>query len=427
MPSSLGTEVAGTQCMSFFRTAPGFLVVLAPRSRPCNHVTDAMTRLAVKECGGVSRETFDACTNTVVAFLHADLPEAVPAVDLLYHLFKQQAGLLDEARRGRERDNPATDEDVMPFWHEFAMPILYSFAVLCKDFSRAEVQISAMILLQRALLDHEVDAFLPKEAWRECMYKIVFPLLEDVLSTDVSSGKDFERRRLRASMLLSKVFLQHMHILSALPDFDDIWLTVLHLMLRFLQVASTDVLLDAVPESLKNVINVMTATGVMSPPASVTAGGTPTPQPNTTLPSSPSSEPAPPSLGSEAAEGATSSQSASKTGSSQPASAAQLQEQHPSEASLRSASVAASLWARTIAEISKVSKTLAEEITTSHATPTCPSPTTSSPIPSSSALATDKPSHALPSPSPHASPAMSAASSSPVPDTPGHESSTSAP
>jgi len=70
-----------------------------------------------------------------------------------------------------------------------------------------------------------------------------------------------EETKLRASMMLSKVFLQHLTSLASLPTFTALWLTILDLVGQFCASASTDILSDALPESLKNMLLVMDTSG----------------------------------------------------------------------------------------------------------------------------------------------------------------------
>merc|ERR1719445_647223 len=70
-----------------------------------------------------------------------------------------------------------------------------------------------------------------------------------------------EETKLRAAMMLSKVFLQHLGPLSSLPTFTALWLTLLDLVGQFCATASTDILADALPESLKNMLLVMDTSG----------------------------------------------------------------------------------------------------------------------------------------------------------------------
>ena len=82
---------------------------------------------------------------------------------------------------------------------------------------------------------------------------------EDQLSSAVNTGID--ETKLRAAMMLSKVFLQHLTSLSGLPTFSALWLSILDLIGQFSVTASTDILADALPESLKNMLLVMDTNG----------------------------------------------------------------------------------------------------------------------------------------------------------------------
>lgn len=62
---------------------------------------------------------------------------------------------------------------------------------------------------------------------------------------------------MRASTLLSKVFLQHLSPLLSLSTFAALWLTILDFMDKYMHAGSSDLLSEAVPESLKNMLLVM--------------------------------------------------------------------------------------------------------------------------------------------------------------------------
>ena len=82
---------------------------------------------------------------------------------------------------------------------------------------------------------------------------------EGQLAASVNTGID--ETKLRAAMMLSKVFLQHLTSLSGLPTFSALWLSILDLIGQFSVTASTDILADALPESLKNMLLVMDTSG----------------------------------------------------------------------------------------------------------------------------------------------------------------------
>jgi brefeldin A-resistance guanine nucleotide exchange factor 1 len=71
-----------------------------------------------------------------------------------------------------------------------------------------------------------------------------------------------EETRTRAATLLGKVFLQHLTPLASLPTFTLLWKTILDFMEKFMKAASSDLLADAVPESLKNMLLVMDTAGI---------------------------------------------------------------------------------------------------------------------------------------------------------------------
>ena len=61
--------------------------------------------------------------------------------------------------------------------------------------------------------------------------------------------------------VLLQVFLQHLGPLSSLPTFTALWLTILDFLGQFVLTASSDLLADALPESLKNMLLVMDTSG----------------------------------------------------------------------------------------------------------------------------------------------------------------------
>ena len=85
---------------------------------------------------------------------------------------------------------------------------------------------------------------------------------------------------LRAVTLLSKVFLHHLAALLALPNFSVLWLRALELLQSYVHAPDNELLLEAVPETLKNMLLVMGTSGAFDeskPPADDGAGGEPPP------------------------------------------------------------------------------------------------------------------------------------------------------
>ena len=90
---------------------------------------------------------------------------------------------------------------------------------------------------------------------------VVFPLLADLLQRAVAGTLDDERLMLRAVTLLSKVFLHHLATLLTLPNFSVLWLRALELLQSYLRAPNNELLLEAVPETLKNLLLVMATAG----------------------------------------------------------------------------------------------------------------------------------------------------------------------
>ncbi|OXB59747.1 hypothetical protein ASZ78_001869 [Callipepla squamata] len=134
-------------------------------------------------------------------------------------------------------------------------------AWLCCD-ARRQVRMQALTYLQRALLVHDLQALDALE-WESCFNKVLFPLLtkllENISPADVGG---MEETRMRASTLLSKVFLQHLSPLLSLTTFAALWLTILDFMDKYMHAGSSDLLLEAIPESLKNMLLVMDTAGI---------------------------------------------------------------------------------------------------------------------------------------------------------------------
>ena len=77
---------------------------------------------------------------------------------------------------------------------------------------------------------------------------------------------------LRAVTLLSKVFLHHLAVLLTLPNFSVLWLRALELLQSYLRAPNNELLLEAVPETLKNLLLVMATAGAFDAPTSGAGG-----------------------------------------------------------------------------------------------------------------------------------------------------------
>lgn len=147
-------------------------------------------------------------------------------------------------------------------------PLLQGIARLCCD-SRKDVRMSAITYLQSALLMHDLQTLSAQE-WESCFSKVLFPLLarllEPVCPGDPSCRTREEETRMRGATLLSKVFLHHLTPLLSLPNFTPLWLTILDFLDKYMHSDNSDLLLEAIPETLKNMLLVMDSARVFSSP-----------------------------------------------------------------------------------------------------------------------------------------------------------------
>ncbi|XP_051506631.1 Golgi-specific brefeldin A-resistance guanine nucleotide exchange factor 1-like isoform X1 [Myxocyprinus asiaticus] len=185
-------------------------------------------------------------------------------LDLMHTLHTRAAGIYRswaEEQRHLECGVRKIEANSQTLWSSCWCPLLQGMAWLCCD-ARRQVRMQALTYLQRALLVHDLQTLGAVE-WESCFNKVLFPLLTKLLDNispaDVSG---MEETRMRACTLLSKVFLQHLSPLLSLPTFAALWLTILDFMDKYMHAGSSDLLLEAVPESLKNMLLVMDTAGI---------------------------------------------------------------------------------------------------------------------------------------------------------------------
>ncbi|KAM9726500.1 LOW QUALITY PROTEIN: Golgi-specific brefeldin A-resistance guanine nucleotide exchange factor 1 [Menidia menidia] len=185
-------------------------------------------------------------------------------LDLMHTLHTRAASIYSswaQEQRHLEASSRKIEADSQTLWTSCWCPLLQGIAWLCCD-ARRQVRMQALTYLQRALLVHDLQT-LDAAEWESCFNKVLFPLLTKLL--DNISPADvggMEETRMRACTLLSKVFLQHLSPLLSLPTFAALWLTILDFMDKYMHAGSSDLLLEAIPESLKNMLLVMDTAGI---------------------------------------------------------------------------------------------------------------------------------------------------------------------
>lgn len=143
-------------------------------------------------------------------------------------------------------------------WSQGWCPLLQGIARISTD-HRRQVRTSAITCLQRALLMHDLQTLTGPE-WSGCFRQVLFPLMTFLLNESVdNNGTEsglIEESRTRISTIMSKVFLHHLTPLMTLPGFNELWLEVIQYLEKFMNLG-TDMLYEAVLESLKNMLLVM--------------------------------------------------------------------------------------------------------------------------------------------------------------------------
>ncbi|KAH9484177.1 hypothetical protein JR316_0003657 [Psilocybe cubensis] len=181
------------------------------------------------------------------------------AVDLLPVLHKKLLTFLQ-----------ASQVDEVQAWRNMGLPLLIVLGRQSVNAAR-EIRHSAISHLQRILLGSPLTNDADQKKVEEVFNRVVFPLVDELLKPQVAfrDPQGMAESRLRGSALLCKVFM-HLELREsrAKTDFRLLWIQVLDLLDRLMNVNRGDQLYEAIPESLKNVLLVMNAVGILIPPGS---------------------------------------------------------------------------------------------------------------------------------------------------------------
>jgi len=153
------------------------------------------------------------------------------------------------------------DSEMTLVWVKCWCPLLQGIARFCCD-SRRDVRMQALTILQRSLLAEDLQAMNATE-WENCFNQVLFPMLASLL--EISADVDpigLEETRMRAATLLCKAFLQHLNTFISLSTFTALWMTILDFMDKYMHADNSDLLFEAIPESLKNMLLVMSTAGI---------------------------------------------------------------------------------------------------------------------------------------------------------------------
>ncbi|KAL7276188.1 GDP/GTP exchange factor for ARF [Rhizina undulata] len=151
-------------------------------------------------------------------------------------------------------------------WTTYWSPIFQSLSAQCINPCR-EVRNQAFTSLQRSLLSPELTSDDHHE-WTAIFGDVLFPLITLLLKPEVfqSDPRGMSETRLQAATLLCRVFLHYLVMLSEWDGMLDLWLKILDIMDRLMNSGQGDHLEELVPESLKNILLVMSSGGYLVPP-----------------------------------------------------------------------------------------------------------------------------------------------------------------
>ncbi|KAG8774231.1 GDP/GTP exchange factor for ARF, partial [Serendipita sp. 397] len=155
-------------------------------------------------------------------------------------------------------------------WNKYALPILISLSHQSVNPCR-DVRHTAIVFFQRTLMGPQIMHGGGTEQIVVAFHQTVFPLIQDLLDPGVYAHDPLpggmSETRLRASGLLCRGFLYYLDPLSSEPEtLTTLWLDVLELVEQLMMADTRSQLYEAVPESLKNVLLVMQASGALLSP-----------------------------------------------------------------------------------------------------------------------------------------------------------------
>ncbi|KAH9810480.1 GEA2-GDP/GTP exchange factor for ARF [Teratosphaeria destructans] len=152
-------------------------------------------------------------------------------------------------------------------WHAYWSPVFGCLATQCINPCR-EIRQQALTALQRCLQSPELASTDHKE-WTNIFGEVLFPLIQQLLKPEVyqTDPVGMGETRVQGAQLLCKIFLHYLVLLSEWDGVLGLWTKILGIMDRLMNSGQSDMLVEAVPESLKNILLVMASDGhLMLPP-----------------------------------------------------------------------------------------------------------------------------------------------------------------
>lgn len=109
----------------------------------------------------------------------------------------------------------------------------------------------------------------PAWALATVLRRVIFPLMTMLLNPLAGGKEAANETRVRVCSLATKFVLQHLTALSKYPDFLHLWQEVLAYLEQYMSYATSrhtasDLMCEALPELIKNLILVMMSSGILS-------------------------------------------------------------------------------------------------------------------------------------------------------------------
>ncbi|KAI1002701.1 Uncharacterized protein K3495_g5501 [Podosphaera aphanis] len=152
-------------------------------------------------------------------------------------------------------------------WTAYWPPIFGALTTQCTNPCR-EIRHHAFSSLQHALLSPQLTSNSgSQEEWIDIFGEVLFPLIYRLLKPEVHSSDPIgmSETRVQAATLLCRIFLHYLALLSQYDGMLELWLRILEIMERLMQSSQGDSLEEAVPESLKNILLVMSNCNFLVP------------------------------------------------------------------------------------------------------------------------------------------------------------------
>jgi brefeldin A-resistance guanine nucleotide exchange factor 1 len=157
-------------------------------------------------------------------------------------------------------------------WKAYWSPIFRCLATQCINPCR-EVRYHAFTALQRCLQAPDLASPHHTE-WTKIFSEVLFPLINQLLKPEVhqTDPHGMTETRLQATQLLCKAFLHYLALLSEWDGMLDLWTRILAIVDRLMNSGQSNMLVEAVPETLKNVLLVMASAELLVPPPATVSG-----------------------------------------------------------------------------------------------------------------------------------------------------------